>query len=112
MNHDEVMLLVGEWKEQGLEFELVGSLWRHENTGKKKEFVHDIDLLVKPENVESVLGTILAKKAASEPNKIDIELYIPDEGHYEGLLTALRAGKYRCIHERLMAGLKFSKKRI
>ena len=107
MNHDEAMLLVGEWKAQGLEFELVGSLWRHENTGKKKEFVHDIDLLVKPENVDAILKAVSRSKAS-----LLIELYIPVDSHYEGLLTALRAGKYRCIHERLMAGLKFSKKRI
>lgn len=91
---------IAAWKEHS-DFEVAGGVW------KGKPFVHDIDLVVRNENVQAVLSALSKRKAACE-----VELYIPFEGHEEKLLNALRATTYEAISGRLMSGVRFRKLKV
>ena len=95
------------WKGES-SFEVAGGVW------KGKPVVHDIDLVVKSENVQAVFGAVSRNKVACA-----VEIYIPaTPNDEERLLVWLRAhrneiygakGKYgRALNE----GLHFSKMKI
>jgi hypothetical protein len=92
---------VGKWLSLGAKFDVAGGIW------KRKPVVHDIDLVVKRENLGSVLRVVSANKA-----RVPVEIYIPYDGFEAKLLIALRATTYEAINQRLMAGLRYSKRRV
>jgi predicted nucleotidyltransferase len=74
---------------------------------KGKPTLHDIDLVVREENVPGVV-----KAVKSYIPSVPVELYIADGNNYPGLLRAIRASTYEAISQRLMKGLHFRKMRI
>jgi hypothetical protein len=88
------------WRKHGASFDVVGGIW------KKKKVLHDIDLVVRPGNVEKVSKIILSNK----PN-VPVELYIPLKER-ERLIKTLRSSTWENIHGRLMKNLRFTKVRL
>ena len=96
----EAQEAVSAWQSES-RFEVGGGCF------KGKPELHDIDLVVREEDVPNVVKAV---KGHIPP--VPVELYIADENNYPGLLRAIRASTYEAISQRLMKGLHFRKMRI
>ena len=93
--------IVSSLRQKGLKAEVVGGIY------KKKEEIHDIDLITRQSNGEKDL------KILREQNlECPVELYITSDKQYKRLRDALRSTTYENITGHKMRGLRYSKVRI
>ena len=93
--------LVSFLRRKGLKAEIVGGIY------KKKEEIHDIDLITRQKNAEKDL-VILNSSELDCP----VELYIVSDRQYNRLRDALRSTTYENITGHKMRGLRYNKVRI
>ena len=97
----EGKIIVSSLRQRGLKAEVVGGIY------KKKEEIHDIDLITRQSNGEKDLK-ILREQNLDCP----VELYITSDKQYKRLRDALRSTTYENITGHKMRGLRYNKVRI
>jgi len=97
----EGQIIVSSLQRQGLKAEVVGGIY------KKKEEIHDIDLITRKKYSEKDLQ-ILRNSDLDCP----VELYIVDDKQYDRLKNALRSTTYENISGRKMRGLRYNKVKV
>ena len=85
------------------DFETVGGVW------KEHSEVHDIDLAVKKKNWKEEYSK---KISEAVKEKVKVEIYLLGDEMFDRFVKVMRSPTYHIISERLMTGLRFSKKTI
>lgn len=93
--------LISLLRRKGLKAEIVGGIY------KKKNILHDVDLITKKENADNDID-VLNDSDLKHP----VELYIVNDRYYNRLRDALRSTTYENIAGRKMKGLKYNRFRI
>ena len=93
--------IVSSLRQKGLRAEIVGGIY------KKKEEIHDIDLVVRKKDADRDLQIL-------NDSDIDcpVELYVVSDNQYKRLRDALRSTTYENITGHKMKGLRYNKIRI
>jgi hypothetical protein len=92
--------IVSLLRQKGLKSEIVGGIY------KKKEDIHDIDLIVRRKDAEKDI-VILKYSDIDCP----VELYVVNDRQYDRLKNALRS-TYENISGKKMRGLRYNKIKI
>jgi len=98
---EEALAHINRLKKKGLKVDVVGGL--HKGHGK----IHDLDILSKPEDVESNKRIL---RRIRHPLKI--EMYVASPGQHRKLKKVLRTSTYEVIKGKKMKGMKFKKHRF
>jgi DNA polymerase/3'-5' exonuclease PolX len=93
--------IVANLKRKGLQAEVVGGIH------KKKEYLHDIDLICRSRYIDKNIQVIRNAKL-----RFPVELYAADDEMYMRLKKALRATTWEAIQGRLMKGLRYKKMKL
>jgi hypothetical protein len=93
--------IVSLLRQKGLKSEIVGGIY------KKKEDIHDIDLIVRRKDAEKDI-VILKYSDIDCP----VELYVVNDRQYDRLKNALRSTTYENISGKKMRGLRYNKIKI
>jgi hypothetical protein len=93
--------IVSLLRQKGLKSEIVGGIY------KKKEDIHDIDLIVRRKDAEKDI-VILKYSDIDCP----VKLYVVNDRQYDRLKNALRSTTYENILGKKMRGLRYNKIKI